>query len=41
MGRHDADPRERWRYFLAAVVVLALITLLVVGFPPRHSLAVG
>jgi hypothetical protein len=41
MGRHDADPRERWRYLLAAVVVLALITLLVVGISAPHYLAVG
>ena len=29
------------RYFLAAVVVLVLITLLVVGISALHSLAVG
>jgi hypothetical protein len=41
MGRHDADPRERLRYLLAAVVVLVLITLLVVGISALHSLAGG
>jgi hypothetical protein len=41
MGRHDADPRERLRYVLAAAVVLVLITLLVVGISELHFLAGG
>jgi hypothetical protein len=31
MGRHDADPRERLRYVIVALVVVAVIALLVVG----------
>ncbi|MEP7023475.1 MAG: hypothetical protein ABJB47_06590 [Actinomycetota bacterium] len=31
MGRHDADPRERLRYVIVALVVIAVIALLVVG----------
>jgi hypothetical protein len=38
MGRHDADPRDRLRYVLAAVIVLVLITLLIVGISALHSL---
>jgi hypothetical protein len=38
MGRHDADPRDRLRYVLAAVIGLVLIALLVVGISALHSL---
>jgi hypothetical protein len=31
MGRHDADPRERLRYVIVALAVVAVIALLVVG----------
>jgi hypothetical protein len=39
MGRHDADPRERLRYVIVAVVVIAVIALLVVGGSALHDLA--
>jgi hypothetical protein len=39
MGRHDADPRERLRYVIVAVVVIAVIALLVVGASALHALA--
>ncbi|MGD0684178.1 MAG: hypothetical protein ABSA03_03585 [Streptosporangiaceae bacterium] len=39
MGRHDADPRERLRYVIVAVVVIAVIALLVVGASALHDLA--
>jgi hypothetical protein len=39
MGRHDADPRERLRYVIVAVVVIAVIALLVVGATALHDLA--
>jgi hypothetical protein len=39
MGRHDADPRERLRYVVVAVVVIAVIALLVVGASALHDLA--
>jgi hypothetical protein len=38
MGRHDADPRDRLRYVLAAVIVLVLVVLLIVGISALHSL---
>jgi len=41
MGRHNPDPRERFRYLLATVVVLVLIALLVVGISTLHALAWG
>jgi hypothetical protein len=31
MGRHDADPRQRLRYVIVAIVVIAVIALLLVG----------
>jgi hypothetical protein len=39
MGRHDADPRERLRYVIVAVVVIAVIVLLLVGITAVHDLA--
>jgi len=39
MGRHDADPRERLRYVIVAMVVIAVIALLVVGASALHDLA--
>jgi hypothetical protein len=39
MGRHDADPRERLRYVIVAIVVIAVIALLVVGAFALHDLA--
>jgi hypothetical protein len=39
MGRHDADPRERLRYVVVAVVVIAVIALLIVGASALHDLA--
>jgi hypothetical protein len=39
MGRHDADPRERLRYVIVAIVVIAVIALLVVGASALHDLA--
>jgi len=39
MGRHDADPRERLRYVIVAVVVIAVIALLLVGISALHALA--
>jgi TRAP-type mannitol/chloroaromatic compound transport system permease small subunit len=39
MGRHDADPRERLRYVIVAVVVIAVIFLLLVGISAVHDLA--
>jgi hypothetical protein len=39
MGRHDADPRDRLRYVLPAVIGLVLIALLVVGISALRSLA--
>jgi hypothetical protein len=39
MGRHDADPRERLRYVIVAVVVMAVIVLLLVGISALHNLA--
>jgi hypothetical protein len=39
MGRHDADPRERLRYVIVAVVVIAVIALLVVGASALLDLA--
>lgn len=38
MGRHDSDPRARLRYLMAAMVVLVVITLLVVGFSALRAL---
>jgi hypothetical protein len=38
MGRHDADPRARLRYLLAALAVLAVIALLMVGATALHAL---
>jgi hypothetical protein len=32
MGRHDADPAERRRYFTVALVVGTVLALLVVGW---------
>jgi hypothetical protein len=39
MGRHDADPRERLRYVIVAVVVIAVIALILVGIFALHDLA--
>jgi hypothetical protein len=39
MGRHDADPRARLRYAVAAIVVVLLIAFLVVGVFELHALA--
>jgi hypothetical protein len=39
MGRHDADPRERLRYVIVAIVVIAVIALLVVGAFALYDLA--
>jgi hypothetical protein len=39
MGRHDPDPRERLRYMLTAVVVLAVIALVLLGVSELHALA--
>jgi len=39
MGRHDADPRERLRYVIVAVVVIAVIALLLVGISALLDLA--
>lgn len=31
MGRHGADPKERLRYVIVAIVVIAVIALLLLG----------
>jgi hypothetical protein len=41
MGRHDPDPRERLRYLFAAMLVIVVIALLVVGVSALHALAGG
>jgi TRAP-type mannitol/chloroaromatic compound transport system permease small subunit len=39
MGRHDPDPGGRFRYVLAALVVIALIALIALGISALHALA--
>jgi hypothetical protein len=38
MGLHGADPRARLRYAVAAMVVLLIIALVVVGVTALHAL---
>jgi len=39
MGLHGADPRERLRYLLTAVIAIVVVALLLLGASELHALA--